>query len=56
MYTIYITDADLLTAEQFPVATLINEAANSNIIEFTENLAKGVGSGYNYSNCLFWND
>lgn len=56
MYTIYITDTDLLKAEQFPVAALINEAANSNIIEFVENLAKGIGSGYNYSNCSFWND
>ena len=53
MYTIYITDADLLKAEQFPVAALINEAANADIIE---NLANGVGSGFNYSNCSFWDD
>ena len=56
MYTIYITDADLLKAEQFPVAALINEAANADIIEFIENLANGVGSGFNYSNCSFWDD
>lgn len=56
MYTIYITDADLLKAEQFPVAALINEAANADIIEFVENLANGVGSGFNYSNCSFWDD
>lgn len=56
MYTIYIADADLLKAEQFPVAALINEAANSDIIEFVENLANGVGSGFNYSNCSFWDD
>ena len=36
MYKIYITDANLLKAEQFPVAALINEAANSDIIEFAE--------------------
>ena len=47
MYKIYITDADLLKAEQFPMAALVNEAANSDIIEFAENLANGVGSGYN---------
>lgn len=56
MYTIYITEADLLKAEQFPVAALINEAANADIIEFVENLANGVGSGFNYSNCSFWDD
>ena len=56
MYTIYIADADLLKAEQFPVAALINEAANADIIEFIENLANGVGSGFNYSNCSFWDD
>lgn len=56
MYTIYIADADLLKAEQFPVAALINEAANADIIEFVENLANGVGSGFNYSNCSFWDD
>ena len=56
MYKIYITDADLLKAEQFPMAALVNEAANSDIIEFAENLANVVGSGYNYSNCSFWDD
>ena len=38
------------------MAALINEAANSDIIEFVENLANGVGSGFNYSNCSFWDD
>ena len=56
MYTIYITESDLLKTEQFPMAALINEAANSDIIEFAENLANGVGSGFNYSNCSFWDD
>ena len=56
MYTIYLTEADLLSAKQFPVTALINEAANSDIIEFVENLANGIGSGYNYSSCSFWDD
>ena len=38
------------------MATLINEASNSDIIEFVENLVQGVGSGYNYTSCSFWND
>ena len=56
MYNIYLKEKDLLDAEQFPVAALLNEAANSDIIEFVTNLVDGVGSGYNYSNCSFWND
>lgn len=56
MYNIYLKEEDLLRADQFPVIALLNEAANSNIIEFAENLAKGIGSGYNYSNCSFWED
>ena len=38
------------------MAALVNEAANSDIIEFAENLSNGIGSGYNYSNCSFWDD
>ncbi len=56
MYIIYLKEEDLLTKEHIPVAALINEAANSDIIEFVNNLVNGVGSGYNYSNCSFWND
>lgn len=56
MFDVYLKDDDLLNAEQFPVIALINEAANSDIIEFVNNLVKGVGSGYNYSSCSFWND
>lgn len=56
MYNIYLKEEDLLKADQFPVIALLNEAANSNIIEFAANLAKGIGSGYNYSNCSFWED
>ncbi len=56
MYNIYLKEEDLLNAEQFPVAALLNEAANSDIIEFVTNLVAGIGSGYNYSNCSFWND
>lgn len=56
MYRFYLTEEDLLKVEQFPMVALINEAANSDIIEFEENLVNGVGSGYNYSNCSFWDD
>ncbi len=47
MYNMYLKDEDLPNAEQFPVIALINEAANSDIIEFVNNLVEGVGSGYN---------
>lgn len=56
MYNIYLKDEDLLKAEQFPVIALINEAANSDFIEFIDNLITGIGSAYNYSSCSFWND
>ena len=56
MYKIYITDKDLMKTEQFPVAALINEAANTDIIEFADNLVNGIGSGYNFSSCSFWDD
>ena len=56
MYNIYLKDEDLLNTDQFPVVALINEAANSDIIDFVANLANGIGSGYNCSNCSFWND
>lgn len=56
MYVIYLKDEDLLTAEHFPAAALINEAANSDIVEFVLNLVQGIGSGYDYSNCVLWND
>ena len=56
MYNIYLKEEDLLNAEQFPVIALINEAANSDILGFVENLNSGIGSGYDYSNCSFWND
>lgn len=56
MYIIYLKEEDLLTKEHFPVVALINEAANSDIIEFVKNLVNGVGAGYNYSSCSFWND
>lgn len=48
MYNIYLKEEDLLNAAQFPVAALLNEAANSDIIEFVTNLVEGVGSGYPY--------
>lgn len=56
MYTIYLKDEDLMKAAHFPAIALINEACNSDIFEFVENLTKGIGSGYNYSTCSFWNE
>ena len=56
MYTVYLKDEDLLKPEHFPVAALLNEASNSNIVEFVENISNRVGIGYNYSTCTFWND
>ena len=56
MYCIYLRDEDLLKPEHFPAAALLNEAGNSDVVEFVENLARGVGSGYDFSVCTFWND
>ena len=56
MYIIYLKEEDLLKPEQFPAVALINEAANSDLFEFVENLNRGIGSGYDYSNCSFWNE
>lgn len=56
MYNIYLSEADLLKVEQFPVVALINEACNTDIIEFVENLIHKIGCGYNYSSCSFWED
>lgn len=56
MYTYYLTENDMLETNHFPIIALFNEALNTNIIEFYRNLCKGIGSGYNYSNCYFWDE
>ena len=56
MYNFYLTTEDLLKSEDFPVVALLNEACNTDIIVFVNNLCDGIGSGYNYSNCSFWDD
>lgn len=56
MYKIYLTDEDLKVGSNYLVIALINEAANEDIICFLKNLLEGVGSGYNYTNCYFWNE
>ena len=56
MYTIYLQESDLLYETHFPIIALINEACNSDVIEFVHNLTEGIGCGYNYTNCSFWDD
>ena len=56
MYKIFLKEEDLLKAEHFPVIALLNEASNPNVIEFVENLCEGIGTGYDFSSCSFWND
>ena len=56
MYRIYLKEEDMLSDEHFPVAPLLNEAYNSNIIRFLKCLVQGFGGGYNYSSYAFWDD
>ena len=56
MYIIYLKRIDMLRDEHYPVAPLLNEACCFGIIEFLRNLVQGIGSGYNFSDCSFWDD
>ena len=56
MYKIYLKEEDMLDETHFPVIALLNEAANENLIAFLDNLYQGTGSGYNYSDCCFWEE
>ena len=56
MYNIILQETDLIDETHFPAIALINEAFNSNPLEFVNNLSNGIGSAYNYTNCSFWNE
>ena len=56
MYNILLKETDMMAESHFPVIALINEAFNADPVEFVNNLADGVGSGYNYASCSFWEE
>lgn len=56
MYNIILQETDLIDEKHFPAIALINEAFNSDPLEFVNNLSSGIGSGYNYSTCSFWDE
>ena len=56
MYNIYLNDDDLREGTPYPIIALLNEAANDNFVEFLQNLIRGIGSGYNYTTCYFWEE
>lgn len=56
MYNIILQETDLIDETHFPAIALINEAFNSDPLEFVNNLSSGIGSGYNYTTCSFWDD
>ena len=56
MYKIYLNDEDLKEGTPYPVLALLNEAANEDFVEFLKNLIDGIGSGYNYTTCYFWDE
>lgn len=56
MYTFFIDENDLLNHTHLPVADLLNDACNTDIIGFVTNLNNRVGSSYNYASGTFWTD
>ncbi|MCF0133139.1 MAG: hypothetical protein HUJ72_04670 [Blautia sp.] len=56
MYKIILTEEDMLNEKHFPVIALVNEACNSDILTFIQNLINRIGSGYNYTTCTFWDE
>ncbi len=56
MYNILLKETDMVAESHFPAIALINEAFNYNPVEFVNNLAHSIGSGYNYANCSFWDE
>jgi len=56
MYTIILKEEDMLKENHFPVIALLNEAYNTDIIAFIKELNQGIGSGYNYTTCSFWEE
>jgi hypothetical protein len=56
MYQFFLTEKDQKQRDHFPIISLINEACNIDMMEFLGQICSGVGIGYNFSNCTFWND
>ena len=56
MYNILLKETDMIAETHFPAIALINEAFNTDPIEFVNNLSNSIGSGYNYASCSFWNE
>jgi hypothetical protein len=56
MYIIYLKEEDQLKDTDFPIIAHLNEAANSDFIQFLQNLNNGTGSGYEYTYSNFWDD
>ena len=56
MFTTILKEEDALKENHFPIIALLNEAYNTDIIGFIKELIQGVGSGYNYATCSFWEE
>jgi hypothetical protein len=56
MFTTILKEEDALKENHFPIIPLLNEAYNTDIIGFIKELIQGVGSGYNYTTCSFWEE
>lgn len=56
MYIIYLKEEDQLKDTDFPITAHLNEAANSDFIQFLQNLNNGTGCGYEYTCSNFWDD
>ena len=56
MFTTILKEEDALKENHFPIIALLNEAYNTDIIGFIKELIQGVGSGYNYTTCSFWEE
>ena len=56
MFTTILKEEDALKENHFPIIALLNEAYNTDIIGFIQELIQGIGSGYNYATCSFWEE
>ena len=56
MFTTILKEEDALKENHFPVIALLNEAYNTDIMGFIQELIQGIGSGYNYTTCSFWEE
>lgn len=56
MFITVLKEEDALRKNHFPVIALLNEAYNTDILSFINGLIRGVGKGYNYTTCSFWQE